>query len=168
MADMDKEQDRNKERDRRREKKPLNQDNPELDPFEINFLPQFRQNRGPREPFVNQYGVVIGDHEYESDNSPLQQWSTDTDPSVMSGDEWVHPFKDIGFHTAENKDLFEKGIPPQSGIFMHPDKDVAYEAYNQETGGALPDENTSSAQQNAAEPKPPSQRDSSSDQEDRT
>jgi hypothetical protein len=102
-------------------------DQAELDPFEIEFLPQFTEGRGPREPFVNQYGVVIGDHDYESPDSPLEQWSTETDPSVMSGDEWVHPFKDIGFHTKENRDYFEKGIAPQGGIFMHPDKDVAYE-----------------------------------------
>jgi hypothetical protein len=99
----------------------------QLDPYEINFLPKFTKNRGPRDPFVNEHGVLIGDHDYESPNSPLQNWTEETDPAVMAGDEWVHPFKDIGFHTAENRDYFEKGIPPKSGIFMHPDKDVAYE-----------------------------------------
>jgi hypothetical protein len=102
-------------------------DDSKLDPFEINFLPQFQEDRGPREPFVNKHGVLIGDHEYESSNSPLQNWDENTDPFVMAGDEWVHPFKDIGFHTAENRDYFEQGIPPKSGIFFHPDKDVAYE-----------------------------------------
>lgn len=104
--------------------------NSNLDPYEINFLPEFRKNRGPRQPFVNEHGVVIGDHEYESPDSPLQHWNKETDPEVMAGDEWVHPYKDIGFHTAENRDYFEKGISPQSGIFMHPDKDVAYEYKN--------------------------------------
>jgi hypothetical protein len=108
-------------------------DNSELDPFEINFLPQFKEGRGPRDPFVNSQGVVIGDHNYESSQSPLENWSKEVDPVVMAGDEWVHPFKDVGFHTEENKDLFEKGIPPQGGIFMHPDKDVAYPAYNAPT-----------------------------------
>jgi hypothetical protein len=107
------------------------------DPFEINFLPEFLHGRGPRKPFVNRYGVVIGDHIYESDQSPLHNWSVDTDPAEMSGEEWVHPYKDIGFHTAENKQYFEQGIEPQAGIFMHPDKDVAYEAYNEEVGGTL-------------------------------
>jgi len=125
-----------------REKIVIEEVDPELDPFEINFLPKFMDNRGPRKPFVNQYGVVIGDHEYESEESPLENWSVDTDPSDMSGDEWVHPFKDVGFHTAENKDYFEKDIEPQGGIFMHPDKDVAYEAFNQVTGGALENEYT--------------------------
>jgi hypothetical protein len=106
----------------------------DLDPFEINFLPQFREGRGPAEPFTNEFGVVIGDHDYESVNSPLQQWTADTEPEVMAGDHWVHPFKDIGFHTAENRDYFEQGIASQSGIFMHPDKDVAY-PYNMERSG---------------------------------
>lgn len=102
-------------------------DRSDLDPFEIEFLPNFRKGRGPEEPFVNEFGVVIGDHTYESEASPLQQWSEVTDPEVMAGDRWVHPYKDIGFTTAENRNYFEKGIPPQSGIFMHPDKDAAYQ-----------------------------------------
>mgnify|MGYP002620981720 FL=1 len=122
---MDDNQDKSKEN--RLENEPQDETGAAPDPFEINFLPQFLRNRGPREPFVNKHGVVIGDHEYESEHSPLQNWSTDVDPAVMAGDEWVHPFKDIGFHTDENRDYFEKGIPPQSGVFMHPDKDVAYE-----------------------------------------
>ena len=127
-----------------REKEVIKQVDAELDPFEIDFLPEFLVDRGPRKPFVNQYDVVIGDHDYESEQSPLNHWSIDTDPSVMAGDEWVHPFKDIGFHTAENKDYFEQGIVPQAGIFMHPDKDVAYEAFNQEVGGAIGDDNQDS------------------------
>jgi hypothetical protein len=101
------------------------QDQSELDPFEIDFLPQFEQGRGPRTPFVNEYGVTIGDHDYESDNSPLEQWTSDTNPEVMAGDQWVHPFKDIGFQSSENRELFEEGIVPQSGIFTHADKNVA-------------------------------------------
>jgi hypothetical protein len=103
-------------------------DDPALDPYEIEFLPEFRKGRGPEQPFVNEFGVVIGDHMYDSPESPLNHWSKDTDPAIMSGDQWVHPFKDIGFHTAENRDLFERGIAPQGGMFMHPDKDVAYGA----------------------------------------
>lgn len=101
-----------------------------LDPFEIEFLPEFRKGRGPEEPFVNPYGVTIGDHEYDSPQSPLNEWSTDTDPAVMAGDMWVHPFKDVGFHTQENRDYFEKGVSPKGGIYMHPFKDAAYPAYN--------------------------------------
>jgi hypothetical protein len=114
------------------QKKLVHKDNSELDPFEIEFLPQFKQNRGPRQPFVNQYGVVIGDHNYESEHSPLENWSEDTDPSVMAGDEWVHPYKDVGFTTAENRDYFEKGISPQSGVFMHPTLNAFYDAESEE------------------------------------
>lgn len=101
-------------------------DDPALDPYEIEFLPQFRKGRGNRTPFVNQYGIVIGDHDYESPDSPLSQWSEDTDPAVMAGDQWVHPFKDIGFLRPENRNIFEKGLSPQGGIFTHPDKNAAY------------------------------------------
>ncbi|TVY10203.1 DUF3905 domain-containing protein [Paenibacillus cremeus] len=107
-----------------------------LDPFEINFRPEFKQGRGPQEPFVNEHGVLIGDHEYQSANSPLEQWSKETDPSVMSGDNWVHPYKDVGFQTAENRDLFEQGIAPNPSHFMHSDKDVSY---NTEIGEANKD-----------------------------
>ncbi|MFC5530379.1 DUF3905 domain-containing protein [Cohnella yongneupensis] len=95
-------------------------DESKLDPFEIEFRAEYRDNRGPREPFVNEHGVVIGDHDYVSSQSPLEQWSRETDPSVMAGEQWVHPYKDIGFRTRENRDLFEKGIAPASSLFMHP------------------------------------------------
>ncbi|MGN7456986.1 DUF3905 domain-containing protein [Paenibacillus pasadenensis] len=96
-------------------------DDPRLDPFEIDFLPRFRSGRGPREPFVNRYGVKIGDHEYASPQSPLEQWSEETDPAVMAGDEWVHPYKDIGFQTAQNRALFEQGEAPEPGPLQHPE-----------------------------------------------
>jgi len=104
---------------------------PELDPFEIEFAPEHHEGRGPRAAFVNEHGVVIGDHDYESPQSPLENWSKDTDPTVMAGDEWVHPYKDIGFHTEENRDYFENGNLPKGGIYMHPTVDVAY-PYNLE------------------------------------
>ncbi|KPV59287.1 hypothetical protein QJ48_12000 [Paenibacillus sp. A3] len=102
---------------------------PELDPFEINFRQEYHQKRGPREAFVNEYGVLIGDHIYQSEQSPLEQWSDETDPAIMSGDQWVHPYKDVGFQTTENRELFEQGIVPQGYPFMHSDKDVAYRSY---------------------------------------
>ncbi|SFT04131.1 DUF3905 domain-containing protein [Paenibacillus sp. BC26] len=116
---------KDKERDLDSHPLAFSKDDPELDPFEINFLPEFRDNRGPRVPFVNSSGVVIGDHNYESPNSPLNQWTEETDPAVMAGSEWVHPFKDIGFLTSENRDYFEQGILPQGGIFLHEDKNAA-------------------------------------------
>ncbi|WLD93635.1 DUF3905 domain-containing protein [Alkalihalobacillus sp. AL-G] len=79
-----------------------------------------------RKPFVNEYGVTIGDSHYESENSPLNQWSDDTDPSVMSGDEWVHPYNDIGWNSSENRELAEEDRAPKGSPFMHPTKDVSY------------------------------------------
>jgi hypothetical protein len=108
---------------------------PELDPFEIEFCEEFLEGRGPRGAFINEHGVVIGDHEYQSPNSPLENWSVDTDPAVMAGDQWVHPYKDVGFHTEANRAYFEEGIPPQGGIFMHPTQDAAYKQRSESSGG---------------------------------
>lgn len=80
-----------------------------------------------QEPFVNKYGVVIGDSKYNSPNSPLNHWSDEIDPHIMSGDEWVHPTNDIGWNTPENRELLEKNINPQGVPFQHPSKDVSYE-----------------------------------------
>ena len=109
----------------------------DLDPYEIEFLPQFRQGCGADKPFKNQYGVIIGDHDYESAESPLEQWTEQTDPAVMVGEQWVHPYKDIGFQTAENRQYYEQGIAPQSGIFMHPDKNAAYDSATTPAAKAL-------------------------------
>jgi hypothetical protein len=76
-------------------------------------------------PFVNQYGVTIGDSKYASANSPLENWTKDTDPAIMSGDEWVHPTNDIGWNTSENRELLERKRKPQGSPFMHPTKDVS-------------------------------------------
>lgn len=77
-------------------------------------------------PFINSQGVVIGDSQYASPNSPLEQWSEDTDPAIMSGDEWVHPTNDIGWNTSENRDLVESKKKPKGYPFMHPTKDVSH------------------------------------------
>lgn len=104
-------------------------DNPILSgtqPHQIN-APSFK-NTGiqPQAPFVNDYGVVIGDSKYASDNSPLENWSEDTDPEIMAGDEWVHPTNDIGWNSTENRELLEAKRHPEAPFF-HPDKDVSIE-----------------------------------------
>jgi hypothetical protein len=76
-------------------------------------------------PFVNKHGVTIGDSFYASKNSPLENWSKDTDPEIMAGDEWVHPTNDIGWNTTENRELLESKRKPQGAPFMHPTKDVS-------------------------------------------
>jgi hypothetical protein len=73
-----------------------------------------------------QHGVVIGDSFYDSENSPLNNWSDDVDPAIMAGDQWVHPTNDIGWNTSENKELIESNTPPQGVPFMHSTKDVSY------------------------------------------
>ncbi|WHY87866.1 DUF3905 domain-containing protein [Neobacillus novalis] len=76
------------------------------------------------DPFVNKYGVTIGDSLYASNNSPLENWTEDTDPEIMAGDEWVHPTNDIGWNTTENRELLESKRKPQASPFMHPTKDA--------------------------------------------
>jgi hypothetical protein len=76
-------------------------------------------------PFVNKHGVTIGDSIYASPNSPLETWTKDTDPSILAGDEWVHPTNDIGWNTSENRELLESKKKPQAYPFMHPTKDVS-------------------------------------------
>lgn len=76
-------------------------------------------------PFVNSHGVVIGDSIYNSANSPLENWTKDTDPAIMAGEEWVHPTNDIGWNTSENRELLEQKRTPQVP-FMHPTKDVSH------------------------------------------
>lgn len=89
--------------------------------------PDFKKStREMQEPFVNEFGVVIGDSFYNSPESPLNQWNTATDPTVMAGDRWVHPTNDIGWNTAENKELLEDNQPPQGVPFMHPTIDVSH------------------------------------------
>lgn len=77
-------------------------------------------------PFINSYGVTIGDSKYASPNSPLENWSVDTDPEIMSGDEWVHPTNDIGWNSAENREMVESNKKPQGFPFMHPTIDVSH------------------------------------------
>jgi hypothetical protein len=79
-----------------------------------------------RKPFINSHGVVIGDSLYDSPNSPLNNWSDETDPAIMAGEEWVHPTNDIGWNTSENRKLVEDGKDPTDDRFMHPSKDVSY------------------------------------------
>jgi hypothetical protein len=85
-----------------------------------------KDKKNEKKPFVNKYGVVIGDHFYDSPDSPLNNWSKDTDPAIMSGDQWVHPTNDIGWNTRENQELLKKGKLSDKERFMHPTKDVSY------------------------------------------
>lgn len=77
-------------------------------------------------PFINKHGAIIGDSHYSSPNSPLENWNVNTDPAIMSGDEWVHPTNDIGWNTEENKELLEERKLPKGYPFMHQTKDVSH------------------------------------------
>ncbi|MGD6872421.1 DUF3905 domain-containing protein [Sutcliffiella horikoshii] len=90
--------------------------------------PSFKDsNMKMQPPFVNEHGVVIGDSKYNSEESPLNNWSDDIDPAIMAGDQWVHPTNDIGWNSSENRELIEKSKKPQGFPFTHPDKDVSYD-----------------------------------------
>ncbi|UII57154.1 DUF3905 domain-containing protein [Cytobacillus spongiae] len=77
-------------------------------------------------PFQNSFGVTIGDSMYASKDSPLENWSDEVDPSIMAGDQWVHPTNDIGWNTTENRELLESKKNPNAYPFMHPSKDVGH------------------------------------------
>lgn len=94
-------------------------------PHQIN-APSFQGTGIEMEPtFTNSFGVTIGDSLYASSNSPLENWSADVDPATMAGDEWIHPTNDIGWNTAENRELLESKKRPTGYPFMHPTKDVS-------------------------------------------
>ncbi|MBO9128455.1 DUF3905 domain-containing protein [Bacillus sp. 165] len=73
-----------------------------------------------QEPFINAHGVIIGDSQYNSPDSPLNNWSDEIDPATMAGDEWIHPTNDIGWTTPENQELLEEKKETHSKTFMHP------------------------------------------------
>ena len=96
-------------------------------PHQINS-PSFKGTGIKMQPsFVNSFGVTIGDSRYASSNSPLEKWSKDLDPAIMSGEQWVHPTNDIGWNTKENQDLLESKRKPQAYPFMHTTKDAGYQ-----------------------------------------
>ncbi|PEL62586.1 hypothetical protein CN622_13830 [Bacillus wiedmannii] len=71
-------------------------------------------------PFINQYDVVIGDSKYDSENSPLHNWTDEVDPAIMAGEEWIHPTNDIGWISEENQELLKKEVDNKNEAFMHP------------------------------------------------
>ena len=94
-------------------------------PHQIN-APNLKGTGSKRlQPFVNSFGVTIGDSHYTSKESPLENWSDNVDPAVMSGSEWVHPTNDIGWNTPVNKELIENKLLSQTSSYMHPTKNVS-------------------------------------------
>jgi len=58
-------------------------------------------------------------------NTPLDNWSKDIDPSIMSGGEWVDNEHDFGTTRRENVDLLTGRRNPVMAPFMHPTHDVS-------------------------------------------
>ncbi|MFD3447497.1 DUF3905 domain-containing protein [Microbacteriaceae bacterium 4G12] len=89
-------------------------------PHQMNF-PSFKKTGiTMQEPFRNEYGVIIGDSQYNSANSPLNNWSDDVDPAIMAGEEWIHPTNDIGWTSPENQELLKQKKNETQDMFMHP------------------------------------------------
>ncbi|WP_136699431.1 DUF3905 domain-containing protein [Bacillus fungorum] len=89
-------------------------------PHQVNF-PSFKgTEKKMQQPFINQYDVVIGDSKYNSENSPLNNWSDEVDPAIMAGEEWIHPTNDIGWISEENQELLKKEGDNKKDAFMHP------------------------------------------------
>lgn len=98
----------------------------ETQPHQIN-APSFKGTGiKMQKPFINKFGVVIGDSLYNSKESPLNNWSKEIDPSIMAGDDWIHPTNDIGWNTSENRELLESKKEPNGFPFQHPAKDAGY------------------------------------------
>ncbi|WP_141528623.1 DUF3905 domain-containing protein [Bacillus thuringiensis] len=89
-------------------------------PHQMHFPSFKRTGKTMQQPFVNQYDVVIGDSKYNSENSPLNNWSDEVDPAIMAGDEWIHPTNDIGWISEENQELLKNESDNKNETFMHP------------------------------------------------
>lgn len=58
--------------------------------------------------------------------TPLDHWSKDIDPAIMSGDEWVDNDHDPGSERYETRKIATGDYGPNLGLFMHPTLDVTY------------------------------------------
>ncbi|HEU4962281.1 MAG TPA: DUF3905 domain-containing protein [Bacilli bacterium] len=58
-------------------------------------------------------------------NTPLDNWSKDIDPAIMSGDQWVDNDHDLGTTRRENIELMNGTASPVMAPFMHPTHDVS-------------------------------------------
>ncbi|MDI3257565.1 MAG: DUF3905 domain-containing protein [Kyrpidia sp.] len=61
--------------------------------------------------------------------TPLDYWSVDVDPTVMSGEQWADGQRDPGLQTDENEALTANSLERKlrmGELFMHPIRDVTY------------------------------------------
>ena len=59
-------------------------------------------------------------------DTPLDYWSTEIDPVIMSSDHWVDREVDPGFKRRENQELAQGDTSMLLAPFMHPMHDVTY------------------------------------------
>ncbi|KEO81077.1 DUF3905 domain-containing protein [Tumebacillus flagellatus] len=58
-------------------------------------------------------------------NTPLDNWSKDTDPHILSGDKYVDNDHDLGTTRRENLELLGGNRNPVMAPFMHPQHDAS-------------------------------------------
>jgi hypothetical protein len=58
-------------------------------------------------------------------NTPLDNWSKDTDPSILSGDQYVDNDHDLGTTRRENLERLAGQRNPVAAPFMHPTHDTS-------------------------------------------
>ena len=59
-------------------------------------------------------------------DTPLDNWSRDIDPAIMSGDQWVDNDHDPGTTRRENLELLNGMRNPVMAPFMHPTHDTSW------------------------------------------
>ncbi|TCP53721.1 uncharacterized protein DUF3905 [Tumebacillus sp. BK434] len=71
-------------------------------------------------------GTIDDDHDNAPwRNTPLDNWSRDVDPAVMSGDKYVDNDHDLGSTRRENLELKNGTASPVMAPFMHPTHDAS-------------------------------------------
>lgn len=69
--------------------------------------------------------------------TPLDNWSINVDPAIMSGDHWVQeenaPLEEIGYADSKDCHVVQTNMTPPKSMFMHPTINVSYKNINRET-----------------------------------
>ncbi|MGB8956860.1 MAG: DUF3905 domain-containing protein [Tumebacillaceae bacterium] len=80
-------------------------------------------NTNPRRTLRHQ--VDNNDRNAPWRNTPLENWSRDTDPFIMSGGQWVNNEHDLGTTRRENLEILNGNRNPVMAPFMHPTHDTS-------------------------------------------
>lgn len=80
----------------------------------------------PRHDELKKRGAIDDDHDKAPwRNTPLDNWSKDVDPYIMSGDKYVDNDHDLGSTRRENLELMNGTASPVMAPFMHPTHDTS-------------------------------------------